>query len=227
MIIKLNMEVTDIYGMNLDYQFVNEANSDIIATATNRFNDYFKLIYENKTYEFRNHPRFVKRSMINFRYPFSTKWKRTIGFGIHCQKKEIGTFYGDAMRCRDKGTKKNISVTVFQYESKAYLLCKVGFPKESSHYYCLYEENDNLIAIIERHTYYEDNCKATLYIENEENLFITLLACTEEIICVGNSGDSDTTIDPSAGPYISVLKEEKELFDKTFIPRVKAMLQIM
>lgn len=61
-----------------------------------------------------------------------------------------------------------------------------------------------------------------MYIENEENLFITLLACTEEIICVGNSGDSDSTIDPSAGPYVSVLKEEKELFDKNFIERVKA-----
>lgn len=223
MILKLHMEVTDRHAMNLDYEFVNVTNSAVVATATNHFNDYFKLNYENKIYEFRNHPKFVKRSMINFRYPFSTKWKRTIGFGIHCQKKEIGAFYGDAMRCRDKGPKRNISVTVFQYEEKAYLLCRVGFAKEKSHYYCLYEQNGNLISIIERHTYYKDACKATLYIEDEKNLFITLLACTEEIICVGNSGDSESTIDPSAGPYVSVLKEEKELFDKSFIQRVKAM----
>lgn len=225
MIIKLHMEVADKHGMNLDYEFIDAANSAVVATATNHFNDYFKLNYQKKTYEFRNYPKIVKRSMINFRFPFSTKWKRTIGFGIHCQKKEIGVFYGDAMRCREKGVKKNISVTVFQHESKAYLLCRVGFPKEKSHYYCLYDENSNLISVIERHTYYDDDCKATLYIENEEDLFITLLACTEEIVCVGNSGDSETTIDPSAGHYISVLKEEKELYDKNFIERVKAIEQ--
>ena len=126
------------------------------------------------------------------------------------------------MKCKETGAKKNISVTVFQYNSKSYLLFRVGFPKENSHYYCLYEENGSLISIIERHTYYKDACKATLYIEKEEDLFITLLACTEEIICVGNTGDSDSTIDPSAGPYVSVLKEEKELFDKEFIQRIKS-----
>lgn len=222
MIINLHMEITDKHGMDLDYEFRNITDSSVVATATNHFNDYFKLHYQNKIYEFRNYPKIVKRSMINFRFPFSTKWKRTIGFGIHCQKKEIGVFYGDAMRCREKGLKKNISVTVFQYESKAYLLCRVGFPKEKSHYYCLFDENGNLISVIERHTYYDDDCKATLYIEHEENMFITLLTCTEKIICVGNSGDSDSTIDPSAGPYVSVLKEEKELFDENFIQRVKA-----
>ena len=210
--IKAETEYKEGY-YNVTHTVTENETGNEIAVATNYVNDYFKLHFNGKTYEFRNHPKFVKRSLVKFKYPFSTKWKRTIGFGIHCDGKDIGDFYGDAMRCKEKGAKKNIGVTVFQHDSKAYLLFKVGLKGHDSHYYCIYNEHGDLIAIIARHS--KGDYRATLYIENEDDLLITLFAYTEEIVCVGQKTD------PSAGGYISVMKEEVELFDDGFINKVK------
>ena len=214
MILNVNAETAYKSGYyNVTHTVIENKTGKEIAVATNYVNDYFKLHFDGKTYEFRNYPKFVKRSMVKFKYPFSTKWKRTIGFGIHCNDKEIGTFYGDAMRCREKGVKKNIGVTVFQHNSKAYFLFRVGLRGHGSHYYCLYDEYGYLIAIIARHS--KGDYRATLYIENEDDLLITLFAYTEEIVCVGQETDT------SAGGYISTMKEEVELFDEDFINKVK------
>ena len=152
----------------------------------------------------------------------SSKRKKTIGYYITEEKNCAAKFYGEAATCRKKGIfKRNIGFTVFEFNNSPYMLYRVGFQNQNSHYYCLYDNNGVTVAIIERHSYYEDNCKATIYVEDSENILIALFACTEEIISVPNSGDFDN-IDPSAGHYISVLEEEKALFDKSFIDRVKA-----
>lgn len=110
---------------------------------------------------------------------------------------------------------KNIGVTVFQYNSKSYLLFRVGIKGHKSHYYCIYDENNILIAVIARHSYHSNDYRANIYIEDKENLFIALLAFTEEIVCVPQEGD------PSAGKYLSILKEEQELFQEDFIEKIK------
>lgn len=222
MILRLCMEMEDPQGMRIAYRFVNAKNNDVYATASDNFNEATSLFVDDKTYEFYNYPKFIEKPLINIKYPLSSKRKKTIGYYITEEKNCVAKFYGEAATCRKKGIfKRNIGFTVFEFNNSPYMLYRVGFPNQNSHYYCLYDNNGVTVAIIERHSYYEDNCKATIYVETPENILIALFACTEEIISVPNSGDSDNIV-PSAGHYISVLEEEKALFDKSFIDRVKA-----
>ena len=57
--------------------------------------------------------------------------------------------------------------------------------------------------------------------EEERHCLMAMIACTEEVIWVENSGDLQERVDVSAGPYISRYEEEKALFDRAFLERVK------
>ncbi len=218
------MTKEDPRGMRISYQFKDIGTLNERASASDNINESTNLFFENKKYQFFNYPKIVEKPRINVKYPLSSKRKKTIGFHILESGNCIAKFYGEAATCRKKGIfKRNIGFTVFEYQGEPYMLYKVGFPKQNSHYYCLYNNEGNTIAIIERHTFYEDNCKATLYIENDQDTLITLLACTEEIISVANSGSREDMMDSSAGHYISLLAEERELYDPAFLERVKGL----
>lgn len=223
MIIDLYMTMEDKQGMNISYSFKNYSDKTLVAEASDNYNEYITLKYLEKYYEFRNLPKLIEKSDINIKYPLSSKVKKTIGFYILENGECIAKFYGEAATCRKKGIfKRNIGFTVFEYNNIPYVLYRVGFKNENSHYYCLYDNNNSTVAIIERHSFQEDNRKATLYIEKEENITIALLVCTEEMISIANSSNRDGLMDPSAGHYISLLEEEQDMFDQSFIDRVKA-----
>ena len=63
--------------------------------------------------------------------------------------------------------------------------------------------------------------KLTPILENDENILITLFACTSKIIDVINYWDAGENLDSSAGPVISTLEEERELYDAEFVEKVK------
>lgn len=225
MILRLYMEKEDRQGMRIAYQFVDAATQRIYATASDNTKEAILLHVDDSEYQFFNYPKFVEKLPINIKYPLSSKRKKTIGFHIKKEEECVAKFYGEAATCRKRGVfKRNIGFTVFEYAGEPYMLYRVGFPKQNSHYYCLYNNAGETVAIIERHSYYTDNCKATIYVEKEENTLIALFACTEKIISVGNSGNSDERIDPSAGPYISILDEEKAMYDEAFMKRVKMVI---
>lgn len=222
MILRLCMEKDDPQGMRIAYKFINATSQEVCATASDNINEATSLFFNGKEYRFFNYPKFIEKPQININYPLSSKRKKTVGFHILENENCVAKFYGEAATCRKKGIlKKNIGFTVFEYNNEPYMLYRVGFPKQNSHYYCLYNNYGKTVAIIERHSFYKDNCKATIYVEEQENIVIALLACTEEIISVASSGSRDQMMDTSAGHYISMLDEEKALFDASFIERVK------
>lgn len=220
MIIKLLYEKDSPNGMNISYKFINKKDQRVLATATDNFNEHIALFFNNDSYLLPNNPKLINKCGINFKYPLTSKRSKTIGFPIKINDNDFGYYYHEAAKCKKGLFGKNIGFTVISKKTNAFMLFRVGFKGENSHYYCLYDEN-KLIAIIERHNYSEDNCKATIYIEDEFNLEIALIACTEELISVPNSGGNDFSMDTSAGHYISMLDEEKALFDENFILRVK------
>lgn len=59
--------------------------------------------------------------------------------------------------------------------------------------------------------------KASLHLLEEKYLLLALIACVEEIIWVASSGDMESRIDPSAGPYTSRYEEERQLLDREFL----------
>lgn len=221
MIIKLYTEYEDPQGMKISYQFKDVVTQTNVATATDYFNEATSLYFNDEKFEFLNYPKIITRPQINYRYPLS-KSKKNVGFHITKNQEPVVSFFTESATCGKRWIfNQNILFTVYVKNEKPYLLFRVGFKNQNSHYYCLYDNSEKCIAIIERHSFYDDNCKATLYIENEENLLITLMACTDRIISVANSGSSDDMMDSSAGNYISLLAAEKEMFDKNFLERVK------
>lgn len=224
MILELLCEYDTPNGMNISYQFVNKKNSAFVASATDNYNQPIILEFNDNQYVFSNTPKIVPRVGVKFKYPLTaTKRKKTIGFHINKCNEDFGFFYGEAAKCKKGIFCTTIGFKVFFNYDNIYLLFRVGFKSENSHYYCLYDNNNSLIAVIERHNYYDNNCKATIYVEDKEYVEITLLASVEELISVPNAGGQEFSMDTSAGHYISVLEEEKSLFDKNFILRIKAM----
>lgn len=217
MIIDLYMKTSNNLWKR-DYTFKNNLTDEIIATANNEKDKYINLSYLGKTYYFKNHPKKMERLSLPIKYPLCSKRKWTIGFDVTDEKNySICSFYPEAVTYGKKFIfKRNLGLTVFRYNDKTYSMYKVGF-KEPCHYYCLFDENDKTIAIIKR--LYGAEKKATIYIENEKNLFLSLIACTEEIIDVANLGGDG--IDTSAGNYVSISDIEKNRFDKNFIDKIK------
>lgn len=218
------MEKEDPQGMRISYQFKDATTLSVVASASDNDNECISLLYGERKYQFYSYPKFIEKPQLNIKYPLSSKRKKTIGFHILDDGKCVAKYYGEAATCRKKGLlKRNIGFTVFEYQQEPYMLYRVGFPKENSHYYCLYNNDGKTIAVIERHSFYSDNCKATIYIEDVKHIHIALFACTEEIIFVANTGNREDIMDPSAGHYVSLLEEEREMFDKNFVEHVKEM----
>lgn len=217
MIIDLYME-TSKNLWKIDYTFKNNSTNEIIAIANNEKDKYINLTYLDKKYYFKNYPKKMERYNLPIKYPLCSKRKWTIGFYITDEKElPVCSFYSEAVTYGKWFIfKKNLGLTVFRYNDKTYSLYRVGF-KEPCHYYCLYDDNDKTIAIIQR--LYGSEKRAIIYVEKEKNIFLSLLVCTSEIINVANlDGDG---IDTSAENYISISEIEKERFDKNFINKFK------
>ena len=163
----------------------------------------------------------INKAPVVFKYPISSKLTKTIGFPILVNGTQDMFYYSDAFTVGKKGIfKKNIGCTVFFDKSNTFLMFRVGYKSESSHYYCMYL-NGETIAIIERKTPYKYDIKAKIYIEETQYVGIALIAAVEEIIAVANSGDRDNYIDTSAGNYFSRYKEEQDLLNRVFIENAK------
>lgn len=225
---KLKM-ILDLYMENHSrkrqnkWWFTLKGTDEVVARAVNGANIRTMMWYGRNKYQFKNKPKFVRKVDLHFKYPYTSKRKKTIGFSIFENDEPISEFYWDALRCREKGIHKNIGVNIFRLNQLGYLFFHIGLPKQKSSYFCLYENGGELVAVIARHhtSNAADNCKATLYIEKEENLLITLLACVSQIVDVINYWDKGENCDTSAGPLVSNMVEERELFDAEFLERVE------
>lgn len=221
MIVRLRMEIQDKIGNYINYYFDTIDTHQPYAMATNNVREWVKLNYKGADYEYIAKPRMIERSDLHFRYPVVSKRASTPGFYIHKNGEVVGAWYAEAMVCRNEGFfKKKLLLDVFQLFNHSYMMFKVGFRKENSHYYCIYNDHNQLISIIERHNYYDDGYRATLYVEDDENMLLTLLAVTREMILIPGGPMEGT--DTSAGLYVSRYEEEMELFNRDFINRVLA-----
>ena len=217
MILHVLMVIKDELYHKIDYLFIEEGSGKQVALATYNFNEYATLYFEGNKIEVTTKPKIIEKCKYEFKYPLSSKRKKTIGFPILFNDKEEYLYYPEAAKCNNKIFRKNIGYTVFCNETDVNLLFKVGFENENSHHYCMYNKN-HLIAVISRHSFRADNCKATIYVEDDSNILKAMMACTEEIIVVPTpeSGVGD----PSAGHFVSI-PETHQFYDPGFIERVK------
>lgn len=219
MIVKLFINPCDSNGLKIDCKFVDEKNN-IIATATNNINEHTTLYYNDNKYELINYPKKLKRFDLNVKYPLCSKRKWTIGFEFKSNDKVVASTYHEALTVGKKFVfKKNMGLDITYFENKIFQTYKVGFTNENHHNYCIYDDKGNTVGIIRR--FYGEEYRAILYIETEDYLLLTLLVALNEIIDYADFNTRDMRVDPSAGNYISILKEEKEMFDKNFIEKIE------
>ena len=209
------------WRFDLLFRYIDESNDKVVAEGVHGVYSsiHTTLKYENAEYVFSN-PKKMDRIMLNTKYPLCSKRKWAFGCDIKSTTDKNISFYPEAITCKKRRFifDKNMGLKVIKIDDKYYTVYCVGFSNEPHHYYCINDENNKTIAIIKR--LYQDDIRAKLYIENEKDLFITLLACTIELINYIYVDANQSLIDKSAGNYISILKEEKEMLDKSFIDRV-------
>ena len=216
MILKLCGTKADWVKDDFEYAFVDCQTSQAIATATFLSSDWCKLFYQGMCYVFNTYPKIIKKSELNTPYPSSSKMKRTMGFRILQDEKQISHDYGGALNCGAPGkAKRNMAITVFELFGNTYTLYHVGFPEEPGHWYCLFDNHGNTVGIIERYTVRKDRSKATLHIVDPANLLVMLLVATEKFVLVATGQGMDRT----SAKYVSRYEEEKQFFDREFVNR--------
>ncbi|MCI6956761.1 MAG: hypothetical protein SPI15_04100 [Candidatus Faecousia sp.] len=184
------------------------------------------LRYGTKTFRFGKMPVRIEKSDFPFPLPRASKSKKTLGFEATNYGEPAIRMYMEPMTCGKTWIfKQNIGIRVYQKDGNVYLCAKVGFPKETSHYYCLKSVQGETLAVIERHSFTDDTYRASIYLKNPELLELAILVCANEVMNVTYDAHNDLS-DPSAGHYISIADAEKALYDKDFIPAVKALDRI-
>ena len=222
MIINVYMNIEDSLRERLTYYFKEEGDSSIIAYATNSMDsEGVTLYFNNKTYFFSHKIIFVEVDKLEkLSYPQVIKTKKTPGFEVLEDDKCIMQFYGQAATVQDLGViKNNISVGAYKYNNSYYTVYKVGFSKDNAHFYCVYNAEMECVSVVERR--YGDSPRAIIYVENDEDLLLSLLICTQETIDVSNLGKKEYQKDRSAGRYISRFEEEKAFLNREFIKKIK------
>lgn len=183
------------------------------------------LSFAGKDYKYGRGFTMVEKPTYDFPYPFTPPIKKTPATDIISDGKTVMQVY------REAGTykkvlflKHNFIFHVYLHNGRVYHCYKVGFANESDHYYCLKTPEGETVAVMQRHMQAEDDRRATVYLKDKSLLELVLLAAGFETMLIQLDIEHFTrTDDPSAGNYISVSDAEKAMFDKDFIPAVKAM----
>ncbi len=218
MILYLYVEVKDKMGFEIESTFLDEYNN-VVATAKTTNNREPILYYNGKSYQQTTWPKKLKRHNTSTTYPLHSKRNWTLGFEIKSDDKVVSEYYDDAINVGKKFIfKKNVGFLAITLEDKFYQVYKVGYGNENWHNYCIKDETGNTVGIVRR--FYGEVCKAKIYIEDKKYLLLALLVADIEIITYAGCKAQECP-DPSAGNYISILKEEKEMYDKKFIARVE------
>lgn len=224
MILKMFMEKGGLNGIKLVSEFIDCWDGALAATAENIAGKNTSLDFRGRMYTLSEKPVFIEKPELKINYPLCSKAKRGLGFHILSDGKPVASTYDDAMTCRKTWIfKRNVGFSVFVTETGAFALYRVGFANEPWHYYCLLDAEGKTVGVIKRMYEAEDYRRATLYVEEEIYLLPLLLACLDTIVDVNLVGDLEDYYDKSAGNYISIMQEEKDIFDPAFIARVRAM----
>lgn len=225
MIYKVYMEFLDSKRVSHRHCVLDCLGNEIAVGDDQGSDTTLDLHFNGKTYHFPKKLISIQKPKYAFPYPFSPDIQKTFGVGVICDEKPVLQYYREAATYKKVlFLKHNFVFNVYQYEGRVYHCYKVGFAGEHSHYYCLKTTQGETVAIIERNSRAEaDRRRGTIYLKNDELLKLVLLVCASEIMMIQlDVGDASRVHDPSAGNYISVSEAEKEMFDKDFIPMIKA-----
>lgn len=217
----LKLKVEEDKNFNATGYFIDTKSKEVIATGSNPINNYLSLNYKGDRYVFSTRPHLINEMDLSLKYPRSSKSKRNVGFYVLKDDEKFCITYQEAVTVGKRFIfKRGFQFEVFEYNGEPYMVYTAGPKGEADHYYCIYNNNGETIGIIQRHSYFKDGCKATIYFEDESLMLLMLLISARTLMWFFGSTE-ETRKDASAGGYYSMLKEEAEMLDKGFLRRFK------
>lgn len=227
MILRVYMQLGGKDGMSIRHSIQDLQGNELAQGDNQDSGALVTLRYGGKTVRFERKPVKIEKSSFSFPLPIPSKSKKTLGHQAVSQGQPLIRMYTEPVTCGKMWIfKRNIGITVYQYAGKTFHCSQVGFPKETSHYYCLRSAQWETVMVLERHSFTDDTYRATIYLKDPGMLELAMLVCANEIMEVYFSPGDAELRDVSAGHYISLTDAEKSLYDKDFIPAVKAMSRI-
>lgn len=204
--------------------FREAATGRILAEARDGEAGTVAILTDGREFTLHRSPKVIRKVPVTTVYPLSSRSKKTLGFSVTEQGKEIGCYYGEATTYEKRGLfKKNLVLTVYSLFGEAYTLYRIGFAGEPCHYYRLLDAQMRTVAMLQRNYSEEEPARATIYVEEERYLPLSLIVCGGEMLVGVGCGPVSIGEDNSAGNYISIKEAEKKMMDRAFIDRVKAL----
>ena len=221
MVYSVFMRRLDQYSDNLLFEIFDA--QDLIATINKDMHNVVQLNFHNNTYLFPFSIRTIERATFPFEFPVSYKRETKLGYEIKRNGKQIAEYYGEtAIVEKRKLFSKKIGFKVCKYNNTAYLIFKVGFAKERSHYYCVINAITGCtVGIIERMQGNKEDVRSKIYFIEQDKVELLLMLLVTETVMIVTSNSEGHVVDPSAGNYISLREEEKNFFDSVFLKLAK------
>ena len=227
MILRVYMQRCGKNGLSIRHSIQDLQGKELAEGDNQDSGALVTLRYSGKTVRFEKKPVKIEKSSFPFPLPIPSKSKKTLGHQAVCQGQPLIRMYTEPVTCGKTWIfKRNIGITVYQYAGKTFHCYVVGFPNETSHYYCLKSAQGETVMVLERHSFTDDTYRATIYLKDPGMLELAMLVCANEIMEVYFTVEDTVLRDDSAGHYISLTDAEKSLYDRDFIPAVKAMDRI-
>ena len=217
--IDVMMHINDAHEYDIDHAHIERKTQKQVALVKHTYGDKVCLYYGEDMYEYVRKARKVPRVPVPGDYP-QKKYKDTC-WGVEILKN--GEHFVNAGRQNVFAGKKGIfsiyiPIDVFSFETGNLFVYTCGPRDTAFHYYCVYDEKDSCVGMIERGTIGASGSRSRIYFEDEAYL-LQMLLINMEITLTYIAGEEMR--DSSAGNYISFKKAELDRFDRALLERWK------
>lgn len=213
------MHINDEHAYDIDHAHIERQSKQQIALVKHTYGDKVCLYYGDDKYEYVRKARKVPFIPVPGDYP--DKKYKDYCWGLEIVKNGEHFLYSGKQNIfvGKKGIFSiHIPVNVFSFETGNLFVYTCG-PKDSSfHYYCVYDEYDRCVGMIERGILGANGSRSRIYFEDEALLLQMLIINMEITLTYIMAGEMR---DSSAGNYISIKKAEIARLDRELLARWK------
>lgn len=208
----------DPYSNRLLFE-VYDGNKELVSEAVKDERGATCLRYKGNVYTFHFTIKHIEAAAFDFEYPISSRKSSKLGYQIKKNDDVVAEYYGETAIVEKRTLfSKKMGFEVYRYNGEIYYVVKVGLPEGLSHFYCLIDaETKRTVGVVERLQANPEDARARILLQDPAYTELALLVMASATIMNVTSNAEGQIIDPSAGKYISLCKEERRFLDEGFI----------
>ena len=212
------MQRQDPYSNRLLFE-VYDSNKELVSEAVKNENGATCLRYEGNVYAFPFTVKRIETAAFEFEHPVPSRKSSKLGYQIKKNDDVVAEYYGETAIVEKRTLfSRKMGFEVYRYNGEIYYVVKVGLPEWLSHFYCLIDaEAKRTVGVVERLQANPENARTRILLQDPAYTELALLVMASTTIMNVTSNAEGQIIDPSAGKYISLCKEERRFLDEGFI----------